>query len=430
MDILSMLDKLQSQVEDVITYSQGFSKNNINCHDIIDAWWNNKSKFFPILGKNLIWESPHPISIDYSTEMKESMFDQFVVSAADYLDRCGEDEDNYCTWEDWIRDNRDGFFKNVVINAMPDTEMKVGMKLIKAFKFFNLSDSSVRYIQDLASQIIQKTKIEGTLCVSIHPLDYLSISENNMNWRSCHALDGEYRAGNLSYMVDPSTIVCYIRSHVDVQLRRFPDGLLWNNKKWRVLLHVGSSFNIAYVNRQYPFSCDDLIKELQVTNPMIIMGFSDPAGYVKDAGFCNIKSYGLSQNYFVYKGLVLDPRVVCGGDERSLQYNDFIHSPHYTPQFIKTNRRYFFDMTTEQANSDLKAEIGKRVPCPCGCGNFLTDSDCMICDYCRDQLNGVIGYCEECGEPIYEDDLFGVSIEDTSRIYCRSCSYGREGVTI
>ena len=28
--------------------------------------------------------------------------------------------------------------------------------------------------------------------------DYLSLSENAFNWRSCHALDGEYRAGNLS----------------------------------------------------------------------------------------------------------------------------------------------------------------------------------------------------------------------------------------
>ena len=42
--------------------------------------------------------------------------------------------------------------------------------------------------------------MEGYLYLSIHPLDYLSISETNHGWRSCHALDGEYRNGNLSYL--------------------------------------------------------------------------------------------------------------------------------------------------------------------------------------------------------------------------------------
>ena len=47
--------------------------------------------------------------------------------------------------------------------------------------------------------ILQDVKVSGDLVLSVHPLDYLSISDNNHNWYSCHSLDGEYGAGNLGY---------------------------------------------------------------------------------------------------------------------------------------------------------------------------------------------------------------------------------------
>ena len=71
----------------------------------------------------------------------------------------------------------------------------------------------------------------------MHPLDYLSLSENTYNWRSCHSLDGEYRAGNLSYMMDKSTVICYLKSNDDVILSNFGPEVKWNSKKWRVLLY-------------------------------------------------------------------------------------------------------------------------------------------------------------------------------------------------
>ena len=86
------------------------------------------------------------------------------------------------------------------------------MKLVRAFKFFETDKELLNEIQSVASMIIQEDKIEGTLCLSVHPLDFISSSENTHNWRSCHALDGEYRAGNLSYMLDKTTVMCYLNS--------------------------------------------------------------------------------------------------------------------------------------------------------------------------------------------------------------------------
>lgn len=381
---------LKSQLEDVIVFSQRerYDIKKISCEEIIAEWWENKKRYCNMLmqGK-LIWESPKPVSISYSSEMQENMFHQFMSSAINFLSRLGYHATQIEPWEDWIINNSKSFFSNTVtsIDGCENTDMKIGMKLIKAFKYFDeFQDSEIRYLQDLASQVIQKTKVEGTLCISIHPLDYMTISENNMNWRSCHALDGEYRTGNLSYMIDPSTVVCYIKSNNYTQLNSFPPGMLWNNKKWRVLLHFQKDFNIVYVNRQYPFSSPDLIYELQCTDPMVYAGFNTFDKYCQNRGFKEVQEIPLSQNYLIYKNHILDPKEVCGGDDLSLQYNDFVYSPHYTPQFIKSNRRLCFAGDSESIIRECKTDIGKRVKCPCCNKNYLEDSDSFICEYCRD----------------------------------------------
>jgi hypothetical protein len=56
------------------------------------------------------------------------------------------------------------------------------MKLAKAFKFFTDSKTVLYDLQNRASQIIQEDKVEGTLCLSVHPLDFLSSSMNTYNW--------------------------------------------------------------------------------------------------------------------------------------------------------------------------------------------------------------------------------------------------------
>lgn len=374
------LKELQSQLEKVIAYSQDIDINELNCERIIHEWWASKKWILPYLNDQLIWETDKSVSFEYTDKMKEDIFDNFVAAAMSYLLR-EELEERCRTWEEWIMDNKQGFFNNSVINPLPSSEMKVGMKLIKAFKFFEFNDESVRYIQDLASQFIQKNKLEGILCISIHPLDYMTVSENNMKWRSCHALDGEYRAGNLSYMIDPSTIVCYIKSTKDTQLNMFPQGMMWNNKKWRMLMHVHSNLNIAYINRQYPFSSDEIIACLQYTSPMMKMHFSR-SHYIK-GGFREVNCQELHQNYFVLKGFVMDPKILCSGDDKSLQYNDFVNSPIYTPEYILGEKLFFFERDAEQVVSNFSVEIGRRVPCPC-CGEWLTDSDSFICEHCQD----------------------------------------------
>lgn len=421
------MNNLKEDVEKVIRYSQGLETRQVNCSTLMELWWENKEWLYHKFGDKLIWETGETIAIDVDTKAQEEMFRVFVNEVDKYLRgyNLHVSRDEIVTWYDWIYDNKEGFFSNTVISPLPDTDMKHGMKLIRAFKFFNFPQTAIRHIQDLASQVIQQTKIEGILCISIHPLDYLTISENNSNWRSCHALDGEYRAGNLSYMIDPSTIVCYLKSKQDTQLNNFPQGMLWNNKKWRVLLHVQRDLNIMYVNRQYPFDSDELIHAMQKTRLMRDLGFWDCYRYFKDAGFKKVGDEELSQNYLRLFSYIFDPAELCGGDSQSLQYNDFVYSPYYTPQYILASDGYWsFHNSKEAIIRNCKVEIGKKVPCLNGCGEYLTDSCCMVCDTCLEQD---VEHCCDCSAPIYDGDFFG--LDEFGEIYCINCAE-RQGMQI
>ena len=153
----------------------------------------------------------------------------------------------------FIDNNLESFFDNVVSNS-DRKEVPKGMKLVKAFKFFEKDKSTLTEIQNMASQYIQENCMTGTLCFSVHPLDFLSSSENTYNWRSCHALDGEYRAGNLSYMVDSTTFMVYLKGADGVVIPGFPTNVKWNSKKWRMLIHAANDDELIFAGRQYPFA--------------------------------------------------------------------------------------------------------------------------------------------------------------------------------
>ena len=53
-------------------------------------------------------------------------------------------------------------------------------------------------------------------------------------------------------MCDSSTLICYLRSDEETKLPRFPDDVLWNNKKWRMLIHISEEKGMVFFGRQYP----------------------------------------------------------------------------------------------------------------------------------------------------------------------------------
>lgn len=110
------------------------------------------------------------------------------------------------------------------------------------------------------SLCLNTKKIKGTLCLSIHPLDYMTMSDNDCGWSSCMSWmdSGEFRQGTVTMMNSPSVVVGYLKSDDDLSITTDYNRktgsytkLNWNNKKWRCLFVVDPAF-IASV-KSYPY---------------------------------------------------------------------------------------------------------------------------------------------------------------------------------
>ena len=386
--------------------------------------WANAKKRMIMAMNGLVYEHPEPVTflLDESTRKRrfESFIEWVATTVADEI-------------ADFLVENEEGFYDNKTIkeyhlwgrgeNAIIPAGMKIGKALNKFFSPI-YGENVVEPIRIEASRLIQENAVTGKLCISVHPLDYLSISENNHNWRSCHALDGEYRSGNLSYMLDECTVVAYLKSEEDVVLPRFPHYVPWNNKKWRCLLYFDFERHVVWAGRQYPFSCksslniveEHLLKPLHFfcdrrdVSPFYDWTHQTFKGEIKIG---DMETY-LKEPYIVYANGISPLREWIKDEEGSMQFNDLLNSSYYTPEMLQFGTNNGFRKRVEPM------KVGRRVPCIC-CGNHdIEFSETMRCKQCTLE-SGIemeeIGSCAYCGERIFleMDYCYGDSY------YCPTC---------
>ena len=404
------IEELTEQVKSVISFSQGIPDPKVE--PLMNRWVKAKSKFIEYFG-GLIYEWPEPIEFILDPKEKRVKAMEFI----DYIHRTFENDE----LADFLDLNIDTFFDNKVSNA-GNKNVPEGMKLIKAFKFFEKNKQALRDMQDVASQLIQENRVKGTLCFSVHPLDFLSSSENTYNWRSCHSLDGEYRAGNLSYMADETTFMVYLKGADNVPLSAFPSNVKWNSKKWRMLIHSSTDLNIMFAGRQYPFSSKSGIDTVLNIYNNILQNFyvystikygSWCSDYVDSYESENRGTVSLDWDYLIYGGQLIRRVDVVKSGINALNYNDVLYSTCYQhPYYAILNPRGYHDAQHLKHNPIY---IGEEVGC-LHCGEeIISNSETMRCDKCEIEfgyeLNDNYGHCENCGCRIYFDDAYYVNDE-------------------
>ena len=105
------------------------------------------------------------------------------------------------------------------------------------------------------SLVLNQKKIKGELCLSIHPLDFLTMSDNDCGWTSCMSWMedfGDYRLGTIEMMNSSCVVIAY----VEAKDKLWVCGRDWSNKRWRQLYIVTPEMILG--NRQYPFESDIL----------------------------------------------------------------------------------------------------------------------------------------------------------------------------
>lgn len=139
--------------------------------------------------------------------------------------------------------------------------MRVLAKLAQEFQFEEMFEQ----FRLVHSQILNQKALNGELCLSIHPLDYMTMSDNNCDWTSCMSWKsvGCYRAGTVEMMNSAYVVVAYLKSASN---DLYFDDYSWNSKKWRVLLIVDPQNKFVCSIKDYPYHnamlCDEAVSWL------------------------------------------------------------------------------------------------------------------------------------------------------------------------
>lgn len=420
--------EVKEQVEKVIAFSQNYKQEWLHIDGLMADWYNNKKRFMFDNGKELIYQMDYPMTAQVSESDKCAELDNFIdhlywqkkaMDLAQFVDTFKKDFYTNITSTDYV---------------YKDYHIPKGMKIIKAFKYFIEDKELLDAIQTDASRLIQTCKLSGTFCMSVHPLDYLSLSENTYNWRSCHALDGEYRAGNLSYMTDGATVICYLKGDEDAILPRFPSTVPWTNKKWRMLLHISDDNKLVIAGRQYPFNCEDLKHQALEAFKAFYGRYNNYTDWVDekynnyeigDFQFDTYRQIPLGEKMYSEKDVIIDPPT-------PLHYNDPLYSTVYDYSFSEAFRKpYWFipeqhksnvkPLATLLGNGQTKVHIGHPVKC-CICGKEdCVLSETMLCINCEleygEEEKEDFTTCQNCGRRIYIPE----AIEIDEMYYCDAC---------
>lgn len=430
------IDELKSQVATVIKASQGFYFTDVSADKIIDDWLIAKKDFIQRMNGNLIYQLDYPITFNLDKKSKEERLYKF----ADFINAHYGNE-FLCDF--LYRIEIEDFYNN---KTSIDYECYLGdklitipknLKIIKAFKFFEPNKYILKDLQSEASRIIQEDCITGYLCFSVHPLDFLSASENAHNWRSCHALDGEYRSGNLNYLMDNCTAICYLKSQKDVELPHFPRNILWNSKKWRTWIYFSNDRSMLFMGRQYPFISE---KGLSYIKEKILPEIA--LGEWSNLYFSRIDSFtDKSSSHTFY----FDPFIPVGGTLRPLKqlvvngrnthmYNDVLRSTCYISPYAYNNRNNNLGWHTfnriGRTNDKTQFLIGKECHCPICEEGYIDFEDIMACKKCATQYdigdNEDYQICDICGISVYYEDI--CTLEVTDMHICNHC-YNEETKT-
>jgi hypothetical protein len=123
------------------------------------------------------------------------------------------------------------------------------------------------------SMVFNDKLIKGTLNISIHPLDFMTMSDNNSKWTSCMSWKGEgcYRQGTVEMMNSNCVLCCYItrnknnffdfRDHSNTlrEIKTEPsEDWVWNNKHWRQLVYFNKDIIVG--GKAYPYLNDEISK--------------------------------------------------------------------------------------------------------------------------------------------------------------------------
>ena len=407
---LSYADK-----DNISVYINEFSEmdsGRIATLDKILALWNkNKQNIFDKFGQQLILEKE--VSFNKSDDDRYREYDETISETERaflrtirraILNYGDNDRDNYYTIDNVFMSSN--LISSRYIGIPGKIEMPDGSILR-----INPNDKNMRLIHKLGkayapdqeavferlrinlSKITDNKIDHGTYCLSIHPLDYMTMSDNTYNWTSCMNWmedgGGCYRRGTVEMMNSPLVVVAYVRGDDELS---FGWNNSWNSKRWRNLFIIDEQGVITEV-RAYPYH-EPSLTQIGLDWLSEIFGFGETEDVVLsnddyNAGICAIK---------------VD--------------NNEVGTIRFTTRAMYNDFRYIHKakITSADKVDGLRIQYSAPATCMC-CGRTEDyswgDEHWVLCENCQPGLR-----CASCGCIVSEDDAY---YDENGDVYCYDC---------
>lgn len=291
--------------EDKITikeFIQAYANvEEVDIYKALKYWNKNKRKMFKALGRNLRVKIPVDIPCDdklfinalqdiyippfgYQIEGKvnhpfipdfENFVNNKVLQKVPDMWKQGDIKDKFMQM--FRYDN----FKSGVLNrdysfVRDGKRLKIpeGTKIMKAirkmlvFACYPNMDLFESFRNEISNLTTSK-HIKTNLVFSIHPIDFLTMSDNSLGWHSCMSWmqHGGFSTGPIEMMNSNMVIIAYLESSKPFQfnMHNIP------NKSWRTLLYVHKDILLAgksypYLNEKITLKTLDIMREMLYNN--------------------------------------------------------------------------------------------------------------------------------------------------------------------
>lgn len=333
----------------------------------------------------------------------------------------------YYSVQDWLNDDKT-LTENRVTEKIAATicgtkiVINSGEKILRALRRicetldndtsnFDFAVRFERYRLD-HSRIFNQRNLSGDLCLSIHPLDYATASDNDNGWSSCMSWqeEGCYRLGTVEMMNSPMVICAYLKSNV--QEMSF-GSWTWPSKKWRAWIIVTPSGilcnrNYPYDNEQLSRECINWVKELAAER----FGWTFTSALPANTYNYPIE-YATNFMYNDYRNSML-----FAGDPAHPENKYLIINYSGIANCMNCGDRIYFDDDSDSAT--LLCEKCNNTTHCYNCGCRVNEDVCYGPNeetLCVDCYNEIVTSCDLCGEVVYTEDQQHIHFPMNTRLY-------------
>ena len=462
-NLLNVLtDEDKKKIENyVIKYATGNDADSFCGLDTyLSEWAANNTKLYHLLGDKLIVEFPfciekEPKVLKYQMEVftggspflqsfeafrREKLADMRLLAFGDRDTYRATPEINdfndammilYADTMTYVKNEIDFSYKYVDADTGKAIQMQKGGKPMKILAKFvkmypdKFSEKEFEEFRIKHSQILNDKIISGKFCLSIHPLDFMTMSDNSENWRSCMSWTGHgcYRMGTVEMMNSNNVICAYITASTPFTFTGNDKNTYeWNNKKWRQLFFATKDILVG--GKSYPYTSEDstlfgldVLRQLAMEN--LNWGYQFGPERYKDMNRINYESSIDKNRDWIAYGNTHKHNIVFSTKG---MYNDMLNDSSF----------HYWCVRNKVKKNKVISYSGKSVCACCGDRDILLENDEYYDDNEADRWKGAgelmcydckedrtCGYCEGfSGSRLYSfEDFF----HDTVHA-CKTCA--------